>query len=464
MPRARRSTLLLAAAVAALLAVAVTATLVDRADGGDSAAAGTPIPQPTRDQLAAAGLDELPLAPEEHRVDLVAPPFTKPTEITNPLFPIADLPSAILAGIVDDKSFKTETTLLPQTRFVEIADGRIVEALVSQYVAYLDGRLEEVALDFYAQADDGSVWYLGEDVFNYDEGLLADLHGTWLAGKEGPAAMIMPADPSVGDVYRPENIAGLVFEEVTVKTLDETVAGPSGPVEGALVVRELHDDGSFEEKVFAPGYGEFFTASDGDVEAMALAVPADALSGPPPAELQALSRGADRLFLAGLAGRWTQAATVLDSMTAAWQKLRAGQLPPRLETRMSSALAGLAEAVGARDRLQTGHAAIDVADAALDLELRHRPPAEIDLARFELWTRQILVDAAADDLEGVAGDVAVLEWIRDRFVHTLGKVEVTRLDAALEALRASVGDEDVGAAAETAEQLEEVAARIELEQ
>ena len=29
--------------------------------------------------------------------------------------------------------------------------------------------------------------------------------------------MIMPADPRVGDVYRPENIPGLVFEEVTVK-------------------------------------------------------------------------------------------------------------------------------------------------------------------------------------------------------------------------------------------------------
>ena len=38
------------------------------------------------------------------------------------------------------------------------------------------------------------------------------------------AAMIMPADPKVGDVYRPENIPGFVFEEVTVKAVKEKIA------------------------------------------------------------------------------------------------------------------------------------------------------------------------------------------------------------------------------------------------
>ncbi len=48
----------------------------------------------------------------------------------------------------------------------------------------------------------------------------------------GRGGMIMPAHPHVGDVYRPENIPGLVFEEVTVKQTNVTVAGPSGPVHG----------------------------------------------------------------------------------------------------------------------------------------------------------------------------------------------------------------------------------------
>ncbi len=104
---------------------------------------------------------------ESKRLDIAAPTFSNPTEITNPLFPISDLQSVIFSGHIDKQRFHTETTLLPQTRMVEWSPGQWVEARVSQYMAYIDGRVEEVAIDLYAQADDGSVWYLGEDVFDY---------------------------------------------------------------------------------------------------------------------------------------------------------------------------------------------------------------------------------------------------------------------------------------------------------
>ena len=41
--------------------------------------------------------------------------------------------------------------------------GTTIDTAIIQYVAYLDGRIQEVAIDRYAQADDGSVWYFGED-------------------------------------------------------------------------------------------------------------------------------------------------------------------------------------------------------------------------------------------------------------------------------------------------------------
>ena len=91
--------------------------------------------------------------------------------------------------------------------------------------------------------------------------------------------MIMPADPQVGDVYRPENAPGFVFEEVTVTSVTEELDGPLGPIEGGLLASELHMDGSTEDKFFAPGYGEFSTSGGGDVEALALAVPTDAAIG-----------------------------------------------------------------------------------------------------------------------------------------------------------------------------------------
>jgi hypothetical protein len=466
--RRRKAVLVSVGLVVALVAAAAMSG--GGAVAGDSAAtrgAGpcqdsvtTEVPQPTAAHLEAAGLDKLPVAPDERRVDLVAPPFSNPTAVTNPLFPISKLHSVVLNGRVGGEPFRVETTLLPDTRVIEWSPGQCVRTLVSQYTAYLDGRIEEVALDFYAQADDGSVWYFGEDVYNYTDGVIADTSGTWLAGKEGPAAMIMPADPKVGQVNRPENIPGLVFEEVAVKEVDRTVAGPRGPVRGAIVGRELHDDGTVSDKVFAPGYGEFSTAHEGDVEALALAVPTDTLNAPVPGRLRTLLRGAYGVFDAAGSRRWTQASATVARMTAAWNAQRAaGGVPPRLVSPTSRALGALADAVKAHRSGKARGAALDVALATLDLQLRYRRPAAIDRARFDLWARQVLVDAAARDPSGVGGDVATLEWVRDRVARTLNSVDVTRIDTLLEELRANANDEDFKAAAGTAKILRNALAR-----
>jgi hypothetical protein len=184
------------------VAVLSVALLLSGCDGGSGNESSAPAqkPQPT----PCGTYDGTGCAPPEKRVDVTRPSFSNSTNITNPLFPISRLRSALLLGHVEGKPFRTETTLLPGTQTVHW-DGRDIRVVVSQYTAYLDGRLEEVALDRYAQADDGSVWYLGEDVFDYRNGSVAFTEGTWLAGREGPAAMIMPAHPNVGDVYRTEN-------------------------------------------------------------------------------------------------------------------------------------------------------------------------------------------------------------------------------------------------------------------
>ena len=221
-------------------------------------------------------------APDSDRVDLRRPRFTHPTDITNPLFPISGLESVVLLGKVDGRPFRSETTLLPRTATVDW-DGRRVEVALSQYVAYVDGRIQEVALDRYAQADDGSVWYLGEDVFDYVDGSIAVSEGTWLAGRDGPPAMIMPAHPRPGQVFRAENITGVVFEELRVRDVDVTVDGPSGWVPGAVTMDELHVDGvTVSGKTFAPGYGEFLTLDKPDVEALAIAHGTDRRPGPTP--------------------------------------------------------------------------------------------------------------------------------------------------------------------------------------
>lgn len=118
----------------ALVVIGLTAAVMayaSRYSSGNSAASSssTTISQPAAAQLAAAELDKLRLAPESERVDVVAPTFSDPTNVTNPLFPISGLHSAVLSGTVEGKTFHTETTLLPETRIIEWTEGQKVETL-----------------------------------------------------------------------------------------------------------------------------------------------------------------------------------------------------------------------------------------------------------------------------------------------------------------------------------------------
>ena len=66
---------------------------------------------------------DLPVAPDAERVDLAMPSFSDPTDITNPLFPVSSQASVLLLGHVEGQPFRTEVTLLPETRIVEWQGG-----------------------------------------------------------------------------------------------------------------------------------------------------------------------------------------------------------------------------------------------------------------------------------------------------------------------------------------------------
>ena len=332
----------------------------------------------------------LPTAPDSARVDLERPSFSDPARISNSRFPLGELTQVLQLGHKGGQPLRVEVTRLPGAKVVAW-NGQPVGTVRSQFVAYLGGRIREVAIDYFAQADDGAVWHFGEDVTNYEDGVVADHDGTWLTGKDGPPGMIMPAAPEVGDVYRSENIPGKVFEQDTIRSTGETVAGPRGPVQGAAHVQELLMDGSFEEKAFAPGYGEFRAEAKDELVTVALAVPVDAAGGPVPA--------------------------------------------------------GLATLAGGRDPARAGQAALRVEQAALDLQLRYRAPAVVDLDRLDLWARQLLLDAAAGDRRAVAGDAATLQFIWDRAGHGAEAGAAERVTAGLTAVGKAAAGKDVSAAA-----------------
>lgn len=99
----------------------------------------------------------LATAPDSARVDLDEPTFADPTSITTLRFPISELAQVVQVGAEGDVSLHHEITLLPETKTIDW-NGQQVETVVSQFIAYGDGRILEVATDYFAQADDGSVW------------------------------------------------------------------------------------------------------------------------------------------------------------------------------------------------------------------------------------------------------------------------------------------------------------------
>jgi hypothetical protein len=377
-------------------------------------------------------------------VDLKPPTFSHPTDITNPLFPIAQMESTVLLGQVDGKPFRSETTLLPRHGHV-VLDGKPVEVLLSQYTAYLNGQITETALDRYAQADDGSVWYLGEDVFDYDPetGAVHVTEGTWLAGRDGPPAMIMPAHPKVGDAFRTENVPGVVFEEVTVKAVDQTVDGPLGKVKGAMIGTELHLDGAKSDKTFAPGYGEFFTKDGADIEALATSVKADRAGGREPVALANLVTGTWGVTESARLEDWEAVDSTLDRIKDKWAELKKSPQPVRVRQALDGAMGRLSAAVAKKDVGATTKATVDVAQSAVDLTLRYRPVPFVDVERFHLHAQRLRVAAAADDAPGVNLEVATLEWLRERLTGTLSGPELARVDDQLALLRSVAASGDL---------------------
>jgi hypothetical protein len=260
----------------------------------------------------------------------------------------------------------------------------------------------------------------------------------------------MPGRPEVGDVYRPENIPGMVFEQDTVKATGETVAGPRGPVGDVATVQELLMDGTIEEKAFAPGYGEFRAQAKDELVTVALALPVDAAAGAPPAALATLADGARATAAAAGGGRWAAASARAGAMAAAWRRAGAGDAPPLLGEELRGALVGLSRVVGGRQAGRVEQAAFQVEQAALDLQLRHRAPDQVDLDRLDLWARRLLADAAARDRGAVAGDVATLQVLWDRSGHRVNPATAKRVMVGLAALRKAANGKDPQAAADAA--------------
>jgi hypothetical protein len=185
------------------------------------------------------------------RTDL--PRFSHSREITNPWLPLASLKQDIL----QNENERVERTAQPEVHQTFQIGGQTVEALTVEDREFnAGGELTEATRDYFAQDDDGNVYYLGEDVDEYKDGKVAGHPGAWLLGKDTQTpGLLMPAHPKAGDKFKSEDVPRVTWEQDEIVSISETVTVPAGTYQNCVKIKETASDGDTEYKLYAPGVG-----------------------------------------------------------------------------------------------------------------------------------------------------------------------------------------------------------------
>ncbi len=167
---------------------------------------------------------------------------------SNPYFPL----TPGLRIHLSDGSETVIFSILDATKVVDGVETRVVEERETE-----DGELVEISRNYFAiDSTTGDVYYFGEEVDDYEDGVVVSHHGGWLSGVNGVTfGLIMPGKPSVGDKFYLENAPGAV-ERVEIVDVDATLETPFGSFTKLVRCREYDLlDGDVSHKWYAAGIG-----------------------------------------------------------------------------------------------------------------------------------------------------------------------------------------------------------------
>lgn len=185
--------------------------------------------------------------------------FSNPTQIDNQYLPLSPGTVRLYQGESEDGPETIVYEVLEETRDV---DG--VTCVVVQDRVFMEDLLIEDTHDWFAQDDDGIVWYLGEDVINYeydddDNVTGSDNEGAWEGGVDGAIpGIVMKATFVVGDSYQQEYYEGEAEDMARILALDFQFELEDGSVyENCLKTRDWNpfEPDDKENKYYAPGVG-----------------------------------------------------------------------------------------------------------------------------------------------------------------------------------------------------------------
>jgi hypothetical protein len=170
--------------------------------------------------------------------------------------------------MTDEGLEEITVTVTGDTREV---DG--IECIVVRDVVTLDGVMIEDTHDWYAQHEDGSVWYMGEIAQNFEDGELTDLDGSWETGVDGGLpGRVMLAQPAVGVTYRQELLLTEAEDAATVLAIDARAIVPAGTFLNCVKTLDFTplEPGHLEHKFYAKGVGLVLETKPGTDERLEL--------------------------------------------------------------------------------------------------------------------------------------------------------------------------------------------------
>jgi hypothetical protein len=185
--------------------------------------------------------------------------------IDNPYFPLPVGQQWVYLGKEQGETIGLRITVLDETERL-YSGRRAITTRVVEEVEWVDANangvidegeaLIEVSRNFFAQTQDGTVCYFGEEVDIYEDGEIVSHEGAWRADEPGNAPGIyMPAEPQPGMTFQQEVAPGVAEDTATILRFG-TAKVPAGTFANALIVRDFNPlDGSRGTKVYAPGVG-----------------------------------------------------------------------------------------------------------------------------------------------------------------------------------------------------------------
>jgi hypothetical protein len=174
--------------------------------------------------------------------------------IDNLYFPLPVGRRLTYRGIEDGQREVDTVSVTDRTKVIE----GITATVVRDEVLKQGGGLLEKTFDWYAQDDQGNVWYVGEDTKEYLPNGKVDTSGSWEAGVNGAKpGVIMEANPQVPDGYRQECLSGEAVDIAWVVSAGGSIKIPYGTVHRVLRTLEFSplEPNIVSEKRYGPGLG-----------------------------------------------------------------------------------------------------------------------------------------------------------------------------------------------------------------